>query len=112
MMSPPSNWLLGKWRHAQEEASHGVMIYYAEGYPLPTVRGRAGMIFKPNGEFIKQVIAPACGLEEISGTWQWQPQGNVLIQLPGEPRGIELAIIALTEQRLCIGAVRSLLYRF
>jgi hypothetical protein len=97
--------------------------------PLPAARGREGMIFEPTGEFIKQIIAPSCGLDEISGTWRWGPNGNVVIQTLAEGQhkqfypvkerppftedleSISLVIISLTRQRLYIQAAPTLLYR-
>ena len=100
------------WYHAQEESSRDVTVYYSESYPLLPSRGRAGLIFKQSGEFIKQVIAPTCGLEDFPGTWQWQPNGHVFIQVSDEPMSHELIIISLTKQQLCLQAATWLLYRF
>lgn len=110
-MSDNSDLFCQHWCHAQAESSREVMVYYTASYPLPASRGRTGLIFKPSGEFIKQVIAPTCGLEDIPGTWQCQPNGNVFIQVPDEQISTELIIVSLTEQQLCIQAAAWLLYR-
>jgi hypothetical protein len=98
------------WIYTQEESSRDVMVYYAEGYPLPPARGREQMTFEPTGKFIKWVIAPACGFEAIPGTWQWQPNGHILIQLSESLKDLELVILDLTAPKLCIAGAPALLY--
>jgi hypothetical protein len=105
-----SEWLCQTWVYAQEESSNEVMVYYAKGYPLPPARGRAEMTFQPTSEWVKRVIAPTCGLDEIPGTWRWQPNGHVTVQTSQGIHEMELIILELTEQRLCIQAAPGLLY--
>ena len=99
-MKNNSDLLCQTWIHAEEESSRDVMVYYAEDYPLPPARGREAMTFEPTGKFIKRVIAPACGFEEIPGTWQWQPNGNVVILTSAGLGDVELVILLITEQQL------------
>ena len=68
------------------------------------------MTFQPTGEWVKRVIAPTCGLEEIPGTWRSQPNGRVVVQTSQGINEVELAIIELSQERLCIESALELLY--
>ncbi|MEA5515175.1 hypothetical protein [Nodularia sp. UHCC 0506] len=99
-MSNTSELLCRSWRHAYEESHPDFITYYSQDYPLPASRGRPGMSFQSNGEFIKETIAPSCGFNYTHGSWHWQPNGNVLIDLPSERCSYELEIVSLTETQL------------
>ncbi|WP_204137417.1 hypothetical protein [Halomicronema sp. CCY15110] len=107
-MPPSSAVLCQTWVYAQEESSRELMVFYSESYPLPPSRGRARMRFDRAGTFTRWIIAPACGFDEILGTWEWR-QGVIYISEAQGER--ELVVDALTDQRLCLQAAPGLLYR-
>lgn len=61
------------------------MVYRPYDYPLPPARGREGLEFRENGEFIRYQIAPTDRSAAVPGHWQIAGTNTVQIQFPDQP---------------------------
>ena len=68
-----------KWRHSFEEDTKDITVYRPSNYTLPPARGRAGIEFRADGEFIDWAIAPTDRLECIPGQWHVEENGRIRI---------------------------------
>ncbi|MEJ8758127.1 hypothetical protein WG947_14030 [Pontibacter sp. H259] len=74
--------LLGKtWLHAFEEDIEGVTTYRPNTYDFAPSRGRTGFMLEKGGILKNYAIAPADGLEEQPGTWQFLDDDKILITI-------------------------------
>jgi len=42
-----------RWTHSREEDRADILVYRPKDYPFPPARGREGLEFRKNGEFIR-----------------------------------------------------------
>ena len=82
-MTLPSS-IFRRWTHSQEEDQVDILVYRPKDYLFPPARGREGLEFRENGEFIRYQIAPADGSLAILGQWSVQNIGLVEVQFPNQ----------------------------
>ncbi|HEY4649852.1 MAG TPA: hypothetical protein VIG72_00490 [Pontibacter sp.] len=77
--------LLGKtWLHAFEEDQEDITTYRPNTYDFAPSRGRTGFALEHGGILKNYTIAPADGLEEQPGTWQFLENDKILITIKPE----------------------------
>jgi hypothetical protein len=97
-----SKLLIKKWVHSYEEDSVDVTTYRPNDYKFPPSRGRRGMEFKPNGEFIRYDIAPSDGELPIYGKWE-TVKGKKAVQIrltQPKAEAYQLEIVSVNENQL------------
>ena len=85
MTNLPSQ-IFQKWIHSFEEDTGDIIVYRPAEYPFPRARGRAGIEFKPNGQFIDWTVGPADTQRSINGHWQLEGPGRVRVSFEGNAR--------------------------
>ncbi|MBR0569483.1 hypothetical protein KB205_02575 [Microvirga sp. STS03] len=81
--------LVGKtWLHAFEEDQEEITTYRPNTYDFAPSRGRTGFMLEKGGILKNYAIAPADGLEEQPGTWQFLGNDKILITIKpvGQPQ--------------------------
>lgn len=77
--------LLGKtWLHAFEEDQGDVITYRPNTYDFAPSRGRTGFLLEPGGVLKNFAIAPADGLEEQPGTWEFTDSKEIMVTIKPE----------------------------
>jgi hypothetical protein len=71
--------LFRRWTHSFEEDSGGVTVYRPPEYSFPRARGRAGLEFRANEEFIDWKIGPGDAPVAVPGAWQEQSETQVRV---------------------------------
>jgi hypothetical protein len=75
-----------RWLRHYEIEKDEVRIYRPSYYKFPFFRGREGFEIKNNGEFISYDIAPACGIEQVSGRWEVIEQNKIKVTFFDQPK--------------------------
>jgi hypothetical protein len=92
-----------RWGHSFEEDRDGVTVYRPAGYAFPRARGRAGIEFRPDGEFIDWRIGRGDARQAVLGRWSDAGGGRVRISFEGGDRAPqELEIVECGEDILRI----------
>src|SRR6185369_9967789 len=73
------------WLHAHEEDSPGRAVFRPDTHPLPPSRGRFGYRFESGGRVVKTGPGATDRRGSAQGTWRLDPQGRVVISIPGKP---------------------------
>jgi len=68
-----------RWGHSFEEDTEGTKVYRPFEYAFPPARGRAGIEFRSDGEFIDWTIGPTDAPQRILGHWQMEGHKRVRI---------------------------------
>ena len=92
MKQPPSE-IFQRWGHSFEEDTEDITVYRPSGYEFPPARGRAGIEFRANGEFIDWVIGPTDASQGIRGRWHMEEARRIRINFENnirEPRILEI----------------------
>ena len=90
-----------RWTHSQEEDQGDILVYRPNDYSFPPARGREGLEFKENGEFISYQIGPTDRSLAVSGRWSIQQKNVVEIQFPNQSlSSYTLTILECDEQIL------------
>jgi hypothetical protein len=79
-----------KWIHSFEEDTGGITVYRSTTYQFPRARGRAGIEFRADGEFIDWRISAADTQRGIIGRWQMEDRGRVRISFEGEDQNTRI----------------------
>ena len=66
-----------RWGHSFEEDTGDITVYRPADYQFPRARGRAGIEFMADGEFIDWTIGPADAPNGLRGRWQIEGPGRV-----------------------------------
>lgn len=82
--------LFRKWKHSFEEDSEGIAVYRPVEYRFPRARGRAGLEFKSDGEFIDSEVGPGDAPREIGGRWNVEGPMCIRVNFSGDIRGSRL----------------------
>ena len=82
-MTLPSS-IFRRWTHSHEEDQANILVYRPQDYLFPPARGREGLEFRKNGEFIRYQIAPTDGSLAIPGQWSVQNTGLVEVKFPNQ----------------------------
>jgi hypothetical protein len=91
-----------KWLHSFEEDRDDIIAYRPTSFPFRPTRGRDGIEFRRDGEFIDWVIHPTDrGLLEVKGRWQMVGPRRVRISFErvGQRQRV-LEIIRCDEEKL------------
>ena len=101
-----SECLLGHWIRSHEEDREGQQVYRPATFRFPPARGRTGLEFRPQGEFVYHAIARADGLEPIAGTWAIEPGDRVRITVKStRVQPFVLQVESCTSERLAVRPV-------
>lgn len=92
------NSIFQHWTHSREEDQSDIQVYRPSDYAFPPARGREGLEFRPNGEFILYQIGATDASHAVSGQWSLQDSNRVEVQLPDQ--SYQLAILECDEQIL------------
>ena len=71
------------WLHSYEEDEDNIQVYRPNTYDFPPSRGRTGFALEREGVAKQYVIAPADGLEEHLGLWEYKDKNTVLVHIQG-----------------------------
>lgn len=86
--------LVGKtWLHSFEEDQEDITTYRPNTYDFAPSRGRTGFMLEKGGILKNYTIAPADGLEEQPGTWQFTNGKKILITIKPESQPQQQYII-------------------
>lgn len=92
-----------QWVHSFEEDTAGVRVYRPADYDFPRARGRSGIEFRPNGEFVELSIGPTDTPQPASGEWQAEGDNRVSISFGEESLAPqELEIVSVDDERLVV----------
>jgi hypothetical protein len=69
-----------RWTHSHEEDRGDILVYRPNDYSFPPARGRKGLEFCENGEFLYYPIGPADRSLAVPGRWIIQQSNVVEIQ--------------------------------
>ena len=78
-MTLPSQ-IFRRWTHSREEDPEDILVYRPKDYPFPPARGREGLEFRKNGEFISYQIGPTDRGLAVPGRWSIQNTNKVKVQ--------------------------------
>jgi hypothetical protein len=73
-----SSCLSKRWLHSHEEDTDEFEVYRPAGYPFPPARGRRGLEFRENGEFVAVGYGRGDAPEERPGTWRLESPTRVV----------------------------------
>jgi predicted membrane protein len=82
-MTLPSQ-IFRRWTHSREEDRADILVYRPQDYPFPPARGREGLEFRENGEFIRYQIGPTDRSLAVPGRWSIQNTNVVEVQFPNQ----------------------------
>lgn len=102
-MSPPPlpEEIFRRWVHSREEDTSDEIVFRPPDYSFPPARGRAGLEFRPNGEFVDLQIAPTDARQAVGGQWQVEQPGRVRVSFEQAGRPPEtLDIVEVDDQLL------------
>lgn len=68
------------WIHSHEDDTKEISVFRPSTYHFPPSRGRRGLEFKKNGEFIEYKISPADGLIKCVGYWHQKEKNKIVVQ--------------------------------
>jgi hypothetical protein len=71
-----------RWTHSREEDQGEIQVYRPTDYEFPPARGREGIEFRRNGEFVFYQIGATDVNSAITGQWQLKDNNVVSVQLP------------------------------
>lgn len=69
-----------RWTHSREEDRGDILVYRPNDYSFPPARGREGLEFCENGEFLYYSIGPTDRSLAVPGRWSIQQTNVVEIQ--------------------------------
>lgn len=99
-MTLPSQ-IFRRWTHSREEDQGDILVYRPSDYPFPPARGREGLEFRENGEFIRYQIGATDRSSAVPGRWSVQNGNVVEVQLPNQSTSsYTLTILECDEQIL------------
>lgn len=90
-----------RWTHSREEDQGDILIYRPNDYSFPPARGREGLEFNENGEFLHFSIGSVDRSLAVPGRWSIQQTNVVEIQfLDRSIPSYVLTILECNEQLL------------
>ncbi|MEG4090704.1 hypothetical protein [Microcoleus sp. Pol12B4] len=99
-MTLPSQ-IFRRWTHSREEDRADILVYRPKDYPFPPARGREGLEFRENGEFIRYQIGATDRSLAVPGRWSIQNTNMVEVQFPNQSvSSYTLTILECDEQIL------------
>lgn len=95
------NSIFQRWIHSREEDVGDTIIYRPLDYPFPPARGREGLEFRENGEFISYQIGATDRNIGVPGKWSIKKTNVVEIQVPNQSSSsYTMTILECNEQIL------------
>lgn len=99
-MTLPSQ-IFRRWTHSREEDVGNTLVYRPIDYPFPPARGREGIEFRENGEFIRYQIGSTDRSVAAHGQWSVQEANVVKVLFPNQSASSHtLTILECDEQIL------------
>jgi len=96
-----SDQIFRRWTHSREEDQGDILVYRPNDYPFPPARGREGLEFRENGEFIRYQIGPTDSSLAVPGQWIVKDTNIVEVQFPNQSAlSYTLTILECNEQIL------------
>ncbi|MBI4780974.1 MAG: hypothetical protein HY785_06580 [Oscillatoriophycideae cyanobacterium NC_groundwater_1537_Pr4_S-0.65um_50_18] len=90
-----------QWTHSREEDQGDILVYRPNDYSFPPARGREGLEFCENGEFLYYSMGPTDRSLGVPGRWSLQQTNGVEIQFTDRSiPSYTLTIIECSEQIL------------
>jgi hypothetical protein len=90
-----------QWTHSREEDQGDILVYRPNDYSFPPARGREGMEFCEDGEFLYYSIGPTDRSQAVPGRLSIQQTKVVEIQFPDRSiPSYALTILECNEQIL------------
>lgn len=82
--------VVGKWWHSQEENTYPITenIYRPDSYNFPPARGRKGLEFLPNGDFVYHYPGPTDIPMTTEGKWSMFGNSRIFIRFVQSPLGV------------------------
>jgi hypothetical protein len=97
------NSIFRRWIHSHEEDVGDILVYRPLDYLFPPARGREGLEFRENGEFISYQIGATDRNIGVPGKWSIKETNLVEIQFPNQASSsYTLTILECNEQILKI----------
>jgi hypothetical protein len=81
--------LVGQWLHSFEEDEGDIRVYRPESFAFPRARGRPGIEFRPNGEFVDLSVGPADANLPALGSWDLEGPGQIAIRFDEPARSAQ-----------------------
>jgi hypothetical protein len=78
------NPIFKRWTHSREEDQGDVLTYRPSDYPFPPARGREGLEFRQNGEFIRYEIGATDRSLGVAGRWSIQSRNVVRVEFSNQ----------------------------
>ncbi|MFM7427807.1 MAG: hypothetical protein ACKO7W_22880 [Elainella sp.] len=78
-MTLPSQ-IFKRWTHSREEDQGEVLVYRPSDYPFPPARGREGLEFRQDGEFIRYEIGATDRSQGVVGRWSLERANVVRVE--------------------------------
>lgn len=101
------NTVFRRWIHSHEEDIGDILVYRPIDYPFPPARGREGLEFRENGEFIRYGIGPTDRSLAAPGQWSIQEPNVVQVSFPDQrASSYTLTILECNEQILKVRQAR------
>jgi hypothetical protein len=72
------------WTHSREEDQGDIRVYRPTDYNFPPARGREGMEFRRDGQFVFYQIGATDVNQAVLGQWRLEDANRVTIQLPNQ----------------------------
>lgn len=82
-MTLPSS-IFQRWTHSREEDEGDVLTYRPSDYPFPPARGREGLEFRQNGEFIRYEIGATDRSHGVAGRWSLESTNVVRVEFSSQ----------------------------
>jgi hypothetical protein len=104
-MNLPSQ-IFRRWTHSREEDQGDTLVYRSDNYQFPPARGREGLEFREDGEFIRYQIGSTDRNSAISGRWSMQESNIVEVHFPNQSISpYTLRILECDEQILKVNKI-------
>jgi hypothetical protein len=71
-----------RWTHSREEDVDGEMVFRPSDYSFPPARGREGLEFRQNGEFLQYGIGPGDRSQAVKGRWRTTSSNVIEVEFP------------------------------
>jgi hypothetical protein len=72
------------WTHSREEDAKDITVFRPSSFAFPPSRGREGMEFRENGEFIHYRIGATDRSEGILGQWKSNQENVIEVDFPSK----------------------------
>jgi hypothetical protein len=99
-LPPP---IFRRWTHSREEDTNGLTVFRPSNFNFPPSRGREGMEFRQNGEFVQYNIGATDRSEAVPGRWRVGPDNSIEIEFEtGQAAGYRLIVISVDDNVLIV----------